>query len=84
MVSPESEQVFLGKDMCEHTSEYIGQLVEAVVCNNPKLETSQMSSYRRRGIYTNECYTAKRTNGPQKCTTIGMNLKHNVGKRECM
>lgn len=48
MVSPESKQVFLGKEMCAHTSEDLDQLVEAIVCNNPKLEMSQMSSYRRR------------------------------------
>lgn len=80
-MSPESEQVFLGKEICVCVSEYIDQQVQAVVCNSPKLEISQMSSYRRMGIYTREYYRAKRMNGPQRCTTTWMNLEHDVGQK---
>lgn len=80
-MSPESEQVFLGKEMCACISEYIDQEVQVVVYNSPKLEISQMSSYRRMGIYTREYYRAKRTNGPQRCTMTWMNLEHNVGQK---
>lgn len=79
MVSPESEQVFLGKEMGAHVSDYIDQQVEAGVCNSPKLEISQMSGSRRMDIHARGYYTAKRTHGPQRCTVMWMNLKHSVG-----
>lgn len=79
MVSPESEQGFLGREMGAHVSDYIDQQVEAGICNSPKLEISQMSSARRMDIHTRDYYTAKRTHGPQRCPSMWMNLKHDVG-----
>lgn len=60
MVSPESEQVFLGQEMGACVSDHIDQQVEAGVCNSPKLELSQMPGSKRRDIYAKGYYTAKR------------------------